>query len=262
MTWCSPAIADPPSRHLLRLGTGLVTLAMGSLMFLGQSTPVAASGGVQLDPGFTIKMDLPLDCESASLAAALTIRGINVNTGGIPLQNWVFNSLPKDGRASYVKNGVRYWGDAFQAFVGSVYGSEANFTGYGVYYAPIATIAEEAGATVAFAGTGHTTQEIEAQILDGNPVVIWIDTRSLSTGGTGYSTSSYTAFDGKAIPYSPYDHAVVVVGADPGHNVTILEDHSGIRYTYTESRVHADDLQLSWDGCRGRSSAKGEVAQS
>jgi uncharacterized protein YvpB len=181
-------------------------------------------------------MDLPLDCESASLAAALTIRGINVNTGGITLQNWVFNSLPKDGRASYVKNGVRYWGDAFQAFVGSVYGAEGNYTGYGVYYAPIAAIAEEAGATVAFAGTGFTTQQIEAQILVGNPVVIWIDTRSLSTGGTGYPTSSYTAFDGKLIPYSAYDHAVVVVGADPGHNLTILEDHSGNRYTYTETQ--------------------------
>ena len=236
MTRVSPAIADPSPRHWIRLGTAVVGLAMGSLMFLGQSTPAAASGGVQLDPGFTIKMDLPLDCESASLAAALAIRGIKVNTGGIPLQNWVFNLLPKDGRASHVKNGVRYWGDAFKAFVGSVYGSEANYTGYGVYYAPIAAIAEEAGATVAFAGTGYTTQQIEAQILDGNPVVIWIDTRSLGTGGTGYPTSSYTAFDGKTIPYSPYDHAIVVVGADPGHNVTILEDHSGIRYTYTESQ--------------------------
>jgi uncharacterized protein YvpB len=209
---------------------------VGSLLFLGQSVPAAASGGVQLDPGFTIKMDLPLDCESAALAAALTIRGINVNTGGIPLQNWVFNSLPKDGRASYVKNGVRYWGDAFEAFVGSVYGSEANFTGYGVYYAPIAAIAQEAGATVGLAGTGYSTQQIEAQILDGNPVVIWVDTRSLSGGGTAYPASSYTAFDGRTIPYSAYDHAIVVVGADPGHNLTILEDHSGNRYTYTETQ--------------------------
>ncbi len=230
-----PALSPPPSA-LIRWQAALVSLAVGALMFLGQSIPVAASGGVQLDPGFTIKMDLPLDCESAALAAALTIRGINVNTGGIPLQNWVFNSLPKDGRASYVKNGVRYWGDAFQAFVGSVYGSEANYTGYGVYYAPIAAVAQEAGATVGFAGTGYSTQQIEAQILDGNPVVIWIDTRSLSGGGTGYPTSSYTAFDGKTIPYSAYDHAVLVVGADPGHNLTILEDHSGNRYTYTETQ--------------------------
>ncbi len=224
------------SHSRLRRRTALVGVAVGSLMFLGQSIPVVAAGGVQLDPGFTIKMDLPLDCESASLAAALTIRGINVNTGGIPLQNWVFNSLPKDGRASYVKNGVRYWGDAFQAFVGSVYGSEANYTGYGVYYAPIAAIAQEAGATVGFAGTGYSTQQIEAQILDGNPVVIWVDTRSLSGGGTEYPASSYTAFDGRTIPYSAYDHAILVVGAYPGHNLTILEDHSGNRYTYTEAQ--------------------------
>jgi len=236
MTHSSVVAASPGRGPSTLWRTALVGLSVASLLFLGQSMPALASGGVQLDPGFTIRMDLPLDCESASLAAALTIRGINVNTGGIPLQNWVFNALPKDGRASYVKNGVRYWGDAFKAFVGSVYGSEANFTGYGVYFAPIAAIAQAAGATVGFAGTGHTTQQIEAQILDGNPVVIWVDTRSLSTPGTGYPTSSYTAFDGKTIPYSPYDHAIVVVGADPGHNLTILEDHEGIRYTYTETQ--------------------------
>ncbi len=173
----------------------------------------------------TIRQDMPLDCESAALAVALEARGFNVS------QDWVFNHLPKDGRSAVLSEGRPLrWGDPNTAFVGNVGGSEARYTGYGVYEAPIAAVAQLAGAT-AVGHTGWTPGEIEDEVRAGDPVVIWVNF------DFGYTvTRTWTAWDGRSIPYTSLEHAVTVVGVNMrAHTVTMVDVAMGARRTITES---------------------------
>jgi hypothetical protein len=83
---------------------------------------------------------MALDCESASLAVALQTKGFALT------QLWVFDALPKQPQLALVSRGRPLaWGDPYEAFVGNVNGSESNYTGYRVYYPPIAAGAQRAG---------------------------------------------------------------------------------------------------------------------
>jgi uncharacterized protein YvpB len=193
---------------------------------------------LNLDPLLTVQ-DKNLDCEAAALAAAFVARNVSVNTGSSNLQNWIFNQLPDDHRNATDTGGHITWGDPYLDFVGNVNGHEgfARGDGYGVYYQPIANVVTEVG-HVATSQTGWTTASIEAEIEAGNPVVVWIDYRSLASGA-GYSTSTWTAFDGREIPYTLHEHAVTVLGTYPGHSVTLLDVYSGHQFTYSESQFTA-----------------------
>jgi uncharacterized protein YvpB len=224
---------------LTALGLAVSVVAVG---LVGSSTPAFAAtthpGPLNLDPYLTIQ-DKNLDCEAAALAAAFIARHISVNTGAANLQNWIFSQLPVDRRNAVNSGGHIIWGDPYTDFVGNVNGVEGfgPGDGYGVYYQPIANVVTKVGHTVA-ASTGWTTASIEAEIESGNPVVVWIDFRSLASHA-GYSTSTWTAFDGRKIPYTLHEHAVTVLGTYPGHSVTLLDVYSGNQYTYTESQFTA-----------------------
>ena len=168
-----------------------------------------------------IHQSMRLDCESAALAVALEAKGIALT------QAWVFAELPKQPQRAVV-SGQRPvdWGDPYEAFVGNVDGSEANYTGYGVYYPPIAAVAQRAGATV-LARTGWTTSQIEFQIQLGHPVVVW------TNFNFAYSrTSTWRAWDGRAVPYTTEEHTVTVVGFDStAGTVTVIDVGVGLRRT-------------------------------
>ena len=177
----------------------------------------------------TIRQDMSLDCESAALAVALETRGFDVS------QDWVFGHLPKEERSAVLSEGrpVR-WGDPNVAFVGNVNGSEASFTGYGVYEAPIAAVAEVAGAA-AVGHTGWTAVEIEDEVRAGNPVVIWVN-----FGFSDSATRTWTAWDGQVIPYTTLEHAVTVVGVNMRtHTVTVVDVAMGARRTLTDAAFAA-----------------------
>jgi hypothetical protein len=209
---------------------------------LGSSVPAFASithpGPLNLDPSLEIQ-DKNLDCEAAALAAAFIVRHVSVNTGAANLQDWIFNRLPDDRRNAIDTGGKITWGDPYTDFVGNVNGQEgfAPGDGYGVYFQPIANVVTNVG-HVESAHTGWTTASIEAEIEVGNPVVVWLDFRSLASGA-GYSTSTWTAFDGRKIPYTLHEHAVTVLGTYPGHSVTLLDVYSGNQYTYSEAHFTA-----------------------
>src|SRR5205807_4710112 len=135
-----PSIAPPARPHLFNAPPP-------------RPAPPPPDPGVYL-PAPLIAQAYPLDCESAALQVALATKGINVT------QQWIFNHLPQDPRAPVMSGGFpAQWGDAYSAFVGDVYGRESNFTGYGVYYAPIAQVAAGAGAQAA-GRTGWTADAI------------------------------------------------------------------------------------------------------
>ena len=221
------------------LGLGVSVVAAG---LVGSSAPALAAtihpGPLNLDPYLTIQ-DKNLDCEAAALAAAFIARNVSVNTGAANLQNWIFDQLPVDHRNAVDSGGHITWGDPYTDFVGNVNGVEGfgPGDGYGVYYQPIANVVTKVG-HVATAQTGWTTTSIEAEVESGNPVVVWIDFRSLFSHA-GYATSTWTAFDGRRIPYTLHEHAVTVLGTYPGHSVTLLDVYSGNQYTYSESQFTA-----------------------
>ncbi len=216
------------------LGLAVSVAAVG---LVGSTVPAFATtthpGPLNLDPYLTIQ-DKNLDCEAAALAAAFIARDISVDTGVANLQNWIFDQLPDDRRNAISSGGHITWGDPYTDFVGNVNGVEGfgPGDGYGVYYQPIANVVTKVGHTVT-ASTGWTTSSIEAEIELGNPVVVWIDFRSLFSHA-GYATSTWTAFDGRKIPYTLHEHAVTVLGTYPGHSVTLLDVYSGKQYTYSE----------------------------
>ncbi len=225
-----------PAVPIIALG---VAIGLGIAGVAGSSTFAQAAvmqpGAVNLAPALSVQ-DHNLDCEAAALAAAFQVRSINVDTGGQDLQDWIFDQVPVDLRNPVVSGDNVTWGDPFVDFVGNVNGVEgfAAGDGYGVYYQPIANVVTKVGYTVD-AHMGWTTASIEAAVELGSPVVVWIDFRSLASG-VGYGTSTWTAFDGRTIPYTLHEHAVTVLGAYPGHSVTLLDVFSGNQYTYTEAQ--------------------------
>jgi len=226
---------------LATLSISLVALAAGPVIaeaafqtLTCSSTPVAGSGAAHVCHISTAAylnapthhQEMPLDCESAALAVALQTRGFALT------QNWVFDQLPKQPQRAVVSRGRPVaWGDPYAAFVGNVDGSETNYTGYGVYYPPIAAVAARAGATTD-ARTGWTTSAIELQIQLGHPVVVWTNFNFAYSG-----TSTWTAWDGRVVPYTTAEHAVTVIGFDSrAGTVTVIDVGVGLRRTISAAQ--------------------------
>lgn len=172
----------------------------------------------------TIHQDKPLDCEAASLQVALAAAGYNLS------QDTIFNRLPQDARPAIVVNGAaQRWGDPYAAFVGNVYGAEATFTGYGVYFQPIVNVAAGVGAS-ADGHTGWTVPAIEASIRRGAAVIVWVNNDYTATG-----VRYWTAWDGRAIPYTTHEHTLVAIGFDSvAQTVTSVDVGNGSRVTFSE----------------------------
>lgn len=224
---------------LASLTVSLATLAGGPLVALAgwQGLTCAATAGTGHENvchlataaylnAPIIHQNMPLDCESAALAVALQTKGISLT------QAWVFSELPKQPQKP-VLSGARpaAWGDPYAAFVGNVDGSETRYTGYGVYYPPIAAAAEAGGASV-LAHTGWTTSQIEYQIVLGHPVVVWVNFTFAYSG-----TSTWHAWDGRVVPYTTQEHAVTVVGFNAvARTVTVIDVGVGLRRTISTAQ--------------------------
>lgn len=157
----------------------------------------------------TIKLDVPaylqqhaLSCEVASLRMALAYRGINETEEKL-LDEVGYDPTPHKGNV---------WGDPYKAFVGDVDGKQMT-TGYGVYWGPIARVANNYRKAKDF--EGRKVSDLTKELSDGNPVVIWV----YSSGGI--PTKWYTP-EGKEIYATSGEHAVTAVGFvgsenDPTH---------------------------------------------
>lgn len=170
-----------------------------------------------------IRQDMPLDCESASTAAALNMVGSGAS------QDWVFSQLPDDTRAAVMSNGApAIWGDAWTSFVGNVWGSEQSFTGYGVYYSPIQSVVAETG-HAAWGGQQWVLGDMMAEVDRGHPVVIWVSNTWSFAG-----TSTWQGFDGATVPYTTTDHTVLLYAVDPGaQSISLMDVGTGTYRTFS-----------------------------
>jgi uncharacterized protein YvpB len=152
-----------------------------------------------------------LSCEAAALQMALTYLGVKTD------ELTLISYMTRDSRPAQVDAGGRLvtWGDPARGFVGDPDGHLQNYTGYGVYYGPVAKAAIFAGVHVVAAGSGLYgsgvgPSDVYNAVLDGHPVVAWI-----SNTYHRVRLSTYTAYDGEKVQYTLTEHAVTVVGVRP-----------------------------------------------
>src|SRR5205807_3667251 len=133
-----------------------------------------------------------LSCEAAALAMALTYYGIAAD------ELTLIRSMTNDPRPAKfdARGSLITWGDPAQGFVGNPDGRIERYTGYGVYYQPVALAAMLAGANVLEAGSGLygapvPPAHIYQALLDGHPVVAWI-----SNTYQYVDLARYVAYDG------------------------------------------------------------------
>ena len=155
--------------------------------------------------------DHRLSCEAAALKMALAYEGISVD------ELTLIGYMTRDARPAQldVRGRLVRWGDPSQAFVGDPDGYLENYTGYGVYYGPVAIAAVAAGAHVLMSGSGLygsaiAPVDVYDAVVDGHPVVAWI-----SNTYHDVQLASYTAYDGSTVWYTLTEHAVTVIGVRP-----------------------------------------------
>jgi uncharacterized protein YvpB len=99
---------------------------------------------------------------------------------------------------------------------------------YGVHAEPVAALLRAYGLP-AQAVRNYTFEELQRQIANGQPVIIWY----IGQSWTNVAAQVYTATDGSEVVVAPYEHVVLLVGYGPDY-VTIL-DGSTIYYKGIET---------------------------
>lgn len=161
-----------------------------------------------------------LDCETAALQMGLATFGHRFT------QTELFALEVPDTRPAMAgpNNTVREWGDPFIDFVGDVNGLETNLTGYGVYYPVILEIVRTHGMPDAVGADGVAPPSVYHAIAAGHPVQVWINTSFVrSPQGT------WTAWDGRAIPYTLHEHSVLLTGVSQ-NSVQVNDPLHGTQY--------------------------------
>jgi uncharacterized protein YvpB len=153
----------------------------------------------------------PVTCEAAALKMALSYEGINLD------EMTLVRYMTVDMRPARfdVQGRLISWGNPAESFVGNPDGHIEKYTGYGVYFGPVARAATQAGANVIAAGSGLYgsaigPQQVYDAVLDGHPAVVWI-----SNTYRQVDLSHYVAYDGSKVGYTLTEHAVTVIGVRP-----------------------------------------------
>jgi uncharacterized protein YvpB len=193
------------------------------------ATPAAlAIGTLNVDaamvrlPVGTQRMQMPLDCEATSLTIALASVGVHTT------QQYVQDHFPTDTRAPVLgSNGLpSEWGDPYTDFVGHVMGSEpgsnphwATYAGWGAYAPTVAPVAKALGVPVASQLTGWNPQALYAAVEAGHPVLVWT-----TVNYTSETARTWTAWDGRVVPWTEAGHVVVLMGVDPAAGTLEFSD--------------------------------------
>ncbi|MFG3226817.1 C39 family peptidase [Kitasatospora sp. NPDC048194] len=162
------------------------------------------------------------DCEAAALRMVLAARGVTTDDQEVLDRIGVDLAHPEFGHSGPLS------GDPFEAFVGDPDGSEEDGTGFGVYHPPVAKAARGYGLTVLEDGQDLPTATLKEHLAAGHPAIVWVDYlwRHLAT-------TTYTAYDGRSVPYAgPAEHTVVVTGFSNGR--VSLNDPARGRTTVSE----------------------------
>jgi uncharacterized protein YvpB len=188
----------------------------------------APSAGYVTIPVPIYRQTRNLNCETAAMQMGLAYYGHYYS------QDSLFSYENPDLRAPVVSNGVIIrWGDPYTNFVGNVNGSETGFTGYGVYYPVILSIARSHGVPNAYGGEGFSAATVYAELAAGHPVQIWMEAR-----WSRPAVRTWTAWDGRVVRYSLAEHSVILTGVSPTQ-VRVNDDQFGSQYWVSKSTFEA-----------------------
>lgn len=150
------------------------------------------------------KQEHNLSCEAATLFMALQYRGVKIT------EQQIINEVGFD--TTKKQNGV--WGNPYVSFVGDINGHQPS-TGYGVYWQPIAKVAQKYRDARWF--TGWSLADLLAETRKGNPVIIW------GTAGSGTRIDWKTP-QGQNVVAINGEHVYVVMGfiGTPENPTTII----------------------------------------
>ena len=197
--------------YLRRGAAAIVALVVGTTA-LAMATVTVQAAMIRLPVG-TQRMQMPLDCEATSLTIALASVGVHTT------QQYVQGHFPTDARAPILgADGLpAQWGDPYIDFVGHVMGSEpgsnphwTEYAGWGAYAPTVAQVAESLGVPVAPQLTGWNPATLYAAVEAGHPVLVWTTVDYASE-----TARTWTAWDGRVIPWTEAGHVVVLMGVNP-----------------------------------------------
>ena len=157
-------------------------------------------------------------CEAAALKMALSFYRQNVDE--LTLLDYM--TIDRRPAVFDAAGRLQAWGDPAQGFVGDPDGHIERYTGYGVYFQPVARAAQSAGVTVVEAGSGLygnavPASDLYAWLLRGHPAVVWI-----SNTYHQVSLRRYAAYDGASVAYTLTEHAVTLIGVRP--DAVLIDD--------------------------------------
>jgi uncharacterized protein YvpB len=215
------ATAAVAAAALFTVGTSITALGLGATpsrsitprLAVSASPPRIATSALAVP---LYAMALRNDCEATALRMVLAARGVSTTDQAILARIGVDRAHPQFGRSGPLS------GNPFRAFVGDPNGSEVAGTGFGVYHPPVAAAARSYGVGVLAAGQGVSVAQLQTQVTQGHPAIVWVDYL-----WRRMATTSYTAYDGTRVPYAgPAEHVVVVTGFSGG-TVTINDPGRG-----------------------------------
>ncbi|WP_280701347.1 C39 family peptidase [Kitasatospora sp. GP82] len=184
-----------------RLAAALAVVLAGAVTMIGAVPSGAVGTGVPM-----YQQQLGNDCEAASLRMVLAARGVLVGDQDVLARIGVDLTHYQAGDSGPLA------GDPFRSFVGDPDGSEADGTGFGVYYPPVAQAAQSYGLSLEAAGQGISPAQLRTEVSAGHPAVVWVD-----YGWRYLAANSYTAYDGRQVTYAgPSEHSVVVSAVSDG----------------------------------------------
>jgi uncharacterized protein YvpB len=188
------------------------------------------------EPGYRVRnvpvyrQVMPLDCETVALQMALAWRGHFYR------QAYLMSLEGADYRSAYWSNGVLRWGNPYTHFVGSPYGSEPYYTGWGIFYPPLLNIAHTHGSPGAYGGERFSAGQIYSSVAEGHPVQVWVEYKWVRPRMGSWLTFDRTRW----IRYSTVEHSVLLVGVSAG-SVLVNDPASGTQYWVSRST-----FQTSW----------------
>lgn len=229
--------------HAQRGTAAIVALGMGAVALA--TAPVTADAAmVRLTVG-TQRMQMPLDCEAASLTIALESIGVRTT------QQYVQGHFPTDTRAPVLgADGLpAQWGDPYTSFVGHVMGSEpgsnphwAQYAGWGAYAPVVARVAQSLGVPVATQLTGWTPQALYAAVEAGHPVLVWT-----TVDYSSQTARTWKAWDGRTVPWTEAGHVVVLMGVNTTARTLEFSDPLTGSYNGTTMAQFARTLTIYGD---------------
>lgn len=234
--WDGNTLIFNPSADLEYGTTYTISMASGVKTVHGLDSNQNYSSSFSTETQYFV-LDVPVyyqsqrfECNLIATSMALAYKGSSVSVGTL------WSQVAKDStpRTDDANGNIQTWGNPYSGFVGDING-EPN--GYGVYWGPISSLANNYRSTAVRTGWNRTSllQEVEA----GNPVVIWAHNGySYSVNGAVGSNISWQTPGGQSIYAIAGMHSYVVVGwigniNNPTH--IIVNDSNRGRWTITTS---------------------------